>query len=200
MKKKSKKHYFDTKTVCGLIVIVTLTIALIVVSNRNKKYNNEEVMEQSETVITDDDIEYDLNFELLPLIRLSKYDEATGEREGLVVTNNGTIFRYEFNEMNVIYPDSDVFAVNQTLYIDNAMEEVAIVEPDDLTQLIRYCETIDNEYNTDEMVFDTIGNSISVTNYNKEDIYVLINNEGIVNTNSNTQLILNILSKYNISL
>ena len=199
MKKKSKKQYFDTKTVCGLIVIVTLTIALIVVSNRNKKYNNEEVMEQSETVITDD-VEYDLNTELLPLIRLSKYDEASGEREGLVVTNNGTIFRYEFNEMNVIYPDSDVFAVNQTLYIDNIMEEVAIVEPDDLTQLIRYCETIDNEYNTDEMVFDTIGNSISVTNYNKEDIYVLINNEGIINTNSNTQLILDILNKYNISL
>lgn len=199
MKKKNKKQYFDTKTVCGLIVIATLTIALIVVSNRNKKYNNEEVMEQSETVITDD-VEYDLNTELLPLIRLSKYDEESGEREGLVVTNNGTIFRYEFNEMNAIYPDSDVFAVNQTLYIDYIMEEVAIVEPDDLTQLIRYCETIDNEYNTDEMVFDTIGNSISVTNYNKEDIYVLINNEGIINTNSNTQLILDILNKYNISL
>ena len=60
--------------------------------------------------------------------------------------------------------------------------------------------SIDNEYETDDMVFDTVGNSMSVTNYNNEDIYVLINNEGVVNTNENTTLILNILSKYNISL
>ena len=45
-----------------------------------------------------------------------------------------------------------------------------------------------------------VGNSISVKNYNKEDIYVLINSEGIVNMNEHTRDILDILSKYNISL
>ena len=200
--KKSNNYIIDTKTICCLIVIFTLTISLIVVSNTNKKTNNSEVIEQGGTIIDDgdDDIEYSLNTDLLPLIRLSKYDEATGEREGIVVTNNGTIFSYEFNELNVIYPASDVFAVNQTLYIDHFVDELGIVEDEDLTLLITYAESIDNDYGTDDMVFDTVGNSISVTNYNKEDIYVLINNEGIVNTNENTQLILNILNKYNISL
>ena len=133
--KKSNNYIIDTKTICCLIVIFTLTISLIVVSNTNKKTNNSEVIEQGGTIIDDDDddIEYSLNTDLLPLIRLSKYDEATGEREGIVVTNNGTIFSYEFNELNVIYPASDVFAVNQTLYIDHFVDELGIVEDEDLT-------------------------------------------------------------------
>ena len=128
------------------------------------------------------------------------YNEETGDRDGIVITNNGTIYKYAFNEMKVIYPDSDVFSITQTLYFNNLKEELGNVSPSDLTLLIRYCEDVDNEYETEDMVFDTVGNSISVTNYNKEDIYVLINSEGIVNMNEHTREILDILSKYNISL
>ena len=197
MKNKSKKKFFDTKLVACLVVICTLTVALIIQANRNNI--EPEIMEQGGSII-DDMNEYDLNMDYLPLVRLSHYNEETGDRDGIVITNNGTIYKYAFNETTVIYPDSDVFSITQTLYFNNLKEELGTVNPSDLTLLIRYCEDVDNEYETEDMVFDTVGNSISVTNYNKEDIYVLINSEGIVNMNEHTREILDILSKYNISL
>lgn len=197
-KKYSKNVLFDTKFIVCLIIIFTLALSLIIVVTR-KNDINPEIMEQSESIF-DNDNKIVINQDYLPFIRLSRYDEETGNRDGIVITNTGIIYTYTFNETAVNYPDSDIFAEVQTLYFNNLKEEIGTVSPDDLTLLIKYCESIDNEYETDDMVFDTVGNSISVTNYNNEDIYVLINNEGVVNTNENTTLILNILSKYNISL
>ena len=185
------------KLLICLIIIIAITIVLILVLNK-KKEDDPVIVEQGGTII--DNTEELSNTEYLPLIRLSIYDEETGNREGTVITSNGIIYNYAFNEYTVIYPDSDVFAINQTLYYNNKIEELGRVDSEDLTLLIGYCETIGNEYETDDIVFDTVGNSISVTNYNKEDVYVLINNEGVINKNDYTTKILDILNKYNISL
>ncbi len=141
--KYNKKVLFDTKFVICLIIIGALALALVF-ALVGKDSVEPEIMEQSESIV-DDNTEFDLNTEYLPLIRLSNYDEETGNRDGIVITNNGTIYKYAFNETAVIYPDSDVFAVNQTLYFNNLKEEVGTIEPEDLTLLIRYCETIENE-------------------------------------------------------
>ncbi len=200
MKKDKKNIFYDTKVIVTLIVLFTLIVSLIVVALKRNHPETEPVYQEAS--IGSDEIidESTINTEYLPLIRLSIYDEETGNRSGTVITNNGIIYEYKFNEVEVDYPDSDNFTVNQTLYIDNIVKEIGNVSEEDLALLIRYAETINNDYDTDDLVFDTIGNSISVTNYKNEDIYVLINNDGIINKNDNTTKILDILNKYNISL
>jgi len=200
MKKDKKNIFYDTKVIVTLIVLFTLIVSLIVVALKRNHPETEPVYQEAS--IGSDEIidESTINTEYLPLIRLSIYDEETGNRSGTVITNNGIIYEYKFNEVEVDYPDSDNFTVNQTLYIDNIVKEIGNVSEEDLALLIRYSETINNDYDTDDLVFDTIGNSISVTNYKNEDIYVLINNDGIINKNDNTTKILDILNKYNISL
>ena len=200
MKKDKKNIFYDTKVIVTLIVLFTLIVSLIVVALK-KNHPETEPVYQEASIGSDEIIdESTINTEYLPLIRLSIYDEETGNRSGTVITNNGIIYEYKFNEVEVDYPDSDNFTVNQTLYIDNIVKEIGNVSEEDLALLIRYSETINNDYDTDDLVFDTIGNSISVTNYKNEDIYVLINNDGIINKNDNTTKILDILNKYNISL
>lgn len=200
MKKDKKNIFYDTKVIVTLIVLFTLIVSLIVVALKRNHPETEPVYQEAS--IGSDEIidESTINTEYLPLIRLSIYDEETDNRSGTVITNNGIIYEYKFNEVEVDYPDSDNFTVNQTLYIDNIVKEIGNVSEEDLALLIRYSETINNDYDTDDLVFDTIGNSISVTNYKNEDIYVLINNDGIINKNDNTTKILDILNKYNISL
>ena len=200
MKKDKKNIFYDTKVIVTLIVLFTLIVSLIVVALKRNHPETEPVYQEAS--IGSDEIidESTINTEYLPLIRLSIYDEETGNRSGTVITNNGIIYEYKFNEVEVDYPDSDNFTVNQTLYIDNIVKEIGNVSEEDLALLIRYSETINNDYDTDDLVFDTIGNSISVANYKNEDIYVLINNDGIINKNDNTTKILDILNKYNISL
>lgn len=202
-KKNNKKNNFvmnNIKVIVGIVMLLTISTSIIVVSLRKDKVEPV-IMTQDDTIFDEEETdESSINSDYLPLIRVSYYDEETGNRSGYVITNNGTIYKYAFNEMTVTYPDSDVFTVNQTIYFENFVEEVGEVDETDLNNLIKYSETIDNSYDTEDMVFDTVGNSISVTNYYKEDIYVLINNEGIINKNENTSNILNILDKYNLGL
>lgn len=200
MKKDKKNIFYDTKVIVTLIVLFTLIVSLIVVALKKNHPETEPVYQEASIGSVEIIDESTINTEYLPLIRLSIYDEETGNRSGTVITNNGIIYEYKFNEVEVDYPDSDNFTVNQTLYIDNIVKEIGNVSEEDLALLIRYSETINNDYDTDDLVFDTIGNSISVTNYKNEDIYVLINNDGIINKNDNTTKILDILNKYNISL
>ncbi len=202
MKKKSKsKNYIvnNIKVIIGIVMLLTISTSIIVVALR-KDSVEPNIIEANDSIDEEDNDESSLNTEYLPLIRVSFYEAETGNRNGYVITNNGIIFKYAFNETKVDYPNSDIFAINQTLYFNNIVEEVGNVSEEDLDKLIRYSETIDNNYDTDDMVFDTVGNSISVTNYFKEDIYVLINNEGIINKSVNTMNILNILNKYNLGL
>ena len=199
-KKKNKKVFNNIKVIVGIVMLLTISTSIIVVSLRKEKVEPI-IVTQDETIFDEEDQEEaSINTEYLPLIRVSFYNEETGDRSGYVITNNGTIYKYAFNEMTVTYPDSDIFIINQTIYLENFVEEIGEVSETDLYDLIRYSETIDNSYDTEDMVFDTIGNSISVTNYYKEDIYVLINNEGIINKNENTANILRILDKYNLGL
>ena len=198
--KKNNKVFNNIKVIVGIVMLLTISTSIIVVSLRKEKVEPI-IVTQDETIIDEEDNEEaSINSGYLPLIRVSFYNEETGDRSGYVITNNGTIYKYAFNEMTVRYPDSDIFIINQTIYLENFVEEVGEVNESDLNDLIRYSETIDNSYDTEDMVFDTIGNSISVTNYYKEDIYVLINNEGIINKNENTSNILRILDKYNLGL
>ena len=200
-KKTNKSIFYDTKVIIGLVMLFTLTTSLIVVSFKKNNPETEPEYQEASSGYGEDGIdESTINTEYLPLIRLSNYNSETGDRSGIVITNNGIIYEYAFNEVNVIYPDSDIFTVNQTLYIDNIVKELGNVSEEDLALLVRYSETINNDYDTDDLVFDTVGNSISVTNYKNEDIYVLINNDGIINKNENTTKILDIINKYNISL
>lgn len=198
--KKNNKVFNNIKVIVGIVMLLTISTSIIVVSLRKEKVEPI-IVTQDETIFDEEDNEEaSINSEYLPLIRVSFYNEETGDRSGYVITNNGTIYKYALNEMTVRYPDSDIFIINQTIYLENFVEEVGEVNESDLNDLIRYSETIDNSYDTEDMVFDTIGNSISVTNYYKEDIYVLINNEGIINKNENTSNILRILDKYNLGL
>ena len=199
-KKKNKKVFNNIKVIVGIVMLLTISTSIIVVSLRKEKVEPI-IVTQDETIFDEEDQEEaSINTEYLPLIRVSFYNEETGDRSGYVITNNGTIYKYAFNDYTVTYPDSDVFTVNQTIYLENFVEEIGEVNETDLNNLIMYSETIDNSYDTEDMVFDTVGNSISVTNYYKEDIYVLINNEGIINKNENTSDILSILDKYNLGL
>ena len=198
-KKKNQSFINNMKVIVAIVMLLTISTSIIVVSLRrdNKDVN---IIEANDSITDEEDEESNLNTEYLPLVRVSFYDGETGNRNGFVITNNGIIFKYAFNETTVNYPNSDIFAINQTIYFDNIVEEVGYLDETDLSNLIRWCETIDNNYDTEDMVFDTIGNSISVTNYFKEDIYVLINNEGIVNKSNYTMNILNLLNKYNLGL
>ena len=144
--------------------------------------------------------ESDIITENLPYIRLNKYNEATGERYGLVVTNDGSIYKYSFIETSVDYPDTDVFMINQTLYFDNIVSEYGKISNDDLNKLKSYTESVIYSYATEDPIFDTVGNSISYTSYMLEDNIVLINSDGVKNLNKNTDNILKILAKYKISL
>ena len=198
--KKNNMIFNNIKVIVGIVMLLTISTSIIVVSLRKEKVEPV-IMTQDDTPFEEEDNdEASINSEYLPLIRVSYYDEETGDRSGYVITNNGTIYKYAFNDYTVTYPDSDVFTVNQTIYLENFVEEIGEVNETDLNNLIMYSETIDNSYDTEDMVFDTVGNSISVTNYYKEDIYVLINNEGIINKNENTSDILSILDKYNLGL
>ena len=44
--------------------------------------------------------------------------------------------------MTVTYPDSDIFIINQTIYLENFVEEVGEVSETDLYDLIRYSEIL----------------------------------------------------------
>ena len=186
--------------ICGVIMVVTLVILISIKPEKKQVSSNNGVESLSNTVDLDGVDESDLIIENLPFIRLNYYDEETNERYGTMITFDGSIYKYSFNEITVNYPDSDRFTVNQTLYFDNLIDEVGNVSEEDLELLRYYVENIKYEYDTLEPVFDTIGNSISITNYADESNIVLINSDGIKNTNENTDTILDILSKYNISL
>ncbi len=186
----------------GSLMIITLTISILVVSLKNSK-NNEEPDEKIDTLNGNSLVDYDentLNLEVMPFIRLNYYDEETGVRSGLMISNDGNIYKFSFNETKVKYPDSDKFIINQTIYFDNIVEEYGNIGEHDLTLLKEYAESIKYEYANDEIVFDTVGNSISVTNYMNEENIVLINSEGVKNINENTDRILEILEKYNIKI
>jgi hypothetical protein len=198
MKNKNKEALI--MIICGVIMVVTLVI-LISIKPENKQVSSNNTVESlSNTVDLDGFDESDLIIENLPFIRLNYYDEETNERYGTMITFDGSIYKYSFNEITVNYPDSDRFIVNQTLYFDNLIDEVGTISNEDLESLRYYSENIKYEYDTEEPVFDTIGNSISITNYADESNIVLVNSDGIKNTNENTDTILDILSKYNISL
>ena len=190
----------------GFYMILTLvTSALVIAVNKDKKtFNNTD--EEDITILSGTEIEEDLYDESdiitenLPYIRLNKYNEATGERYGLVVTNDGSIYKYSFIETSVDYPDTDVFMINQTLYFDNIVSEYGKISNDDLNKLKSYTESVIYSYATEDPIFDTVGNSISYTSYMLEDNIVLINSDGVKNLNKNTDNILKILAKYKISL
>jgi len=187
--------------VCGVVMVITLVI-LISMRPENKQVSNNNKIESlgTSSVELNNFDESDLIIENLPFIRLNYYDEETNERYGTMITFDGSIYKYSFNEITVNYPDSDRFTVNQTLYFDNLIDEVGNVSEEDLELLRYYVENIKYEYDTLEPVFDTIGNSISITNYADESNIVLINSDGVKNTNENTDTILDILSKYDINL
>ena len=198
MKNKNKEALI--MIICGVIMVVTLVILISIKPEKKQVSSNNTVESLSNTVDLDGFDESDLIIENLPFIRLNYYDEETNERYGTMITFDGSIYKYSFNEITVNYPDSDRFIVNQTLYFDNLIDEVGTISNEDLESLRYYSENIKYEYDTEEPVFDTIGNSISITNYADESNIVLVNSDGIKNTNENTDTILDILSKYNISL
>ncbi len=198
MKNKNKEALI--MIICGVIMVITLVVIISIKPENKQVSSNNTVESLSNTVDLDGFDESDLIIENLPFIRLNYYDEETNERYGTMITFDGSIYKYSFNEITVNYPDSDRFIVNQTLYFDNLIDEVGTISNEDLESLRYYSENIKYEYDTEEPVFDTIGNSISITNYADESNIVLVNSDGIKNTNENTDTILDILSKYNISL
>lgn len=197
---KKEKREGLIMVVCGVIMVATLAISVLLVPKKTATPANDDDVTIGGAPNLDGYEESDLVIENLPFIRLNYYDEDTNERYGLMITFDGSIYRYGFNEINVTYPASDRFIVNQTIYFDNIVDEVGNIEQEDLELLRIYTEGIKYEYESDVAVFDTIGNSISVTNYGDESNIVLLNSEGIKNTNPNTDFILAILAKYNISL
>ena len=205
-KKDNRQNQTRLMIFVGFFMILTLvTSALVIAVNKDKKtVNNTD--EEDITILSGTEIEEDLYDESdiitenLPDIRLNKYNEATGERYGLVVTNDGSIYKYSFIETSVDYPDTDVFMINQTLYFDNIVSEYGKISNDDLNKLKSYTESVIYSYATEDPIFDTVGNSISYTSYMLEDNIVLINSDGVKNLNKNTDNILKILAKYKISL
>ena len=205
-KKDNRQNQTRLMIFIGFFMILTLvTSALVIAVNKDKKaVNNTD--EEDITILSGTEIEEDLYDESdiitenLPYIRLNKYNEATGERYGLVVTNDGSIYKYSFIETSVDYPDTDVFMINQTLYFDNIVSEYGKISNDDLNKLKSYTESVIYSYTTEDPIFDTVGNSISYTSYMLEDNIVLINSDGVKNLNKNTDNILKILAKYKISL
>ncbi len=205
-KKDNRQNQTRLMIFVGFFMILTLvTSALVIAVNKDKKtVNNTD--EEDITILSGTEIEEDLYDESdiitenLPYIRLNKYNEATGERYGLVVTNDGSIYKYSFIETSVDYPDTDVFMINQTLYFDNIVSEYGKISNDDLNKLKSYTESVIYSYATEDPIFDTVGNSISYTSYMLEDNIVLINSDGVKNLNKNTDNILKILAKYKISL
>ena len=199
---KNKKAQARLMIVIGILMLITLTTSTIIIALRQEKKNNnsEELVPFSGNTDFDVDDESDIITENLPYIRLNKYNANTGERYGLLVTNEGDIYKYSFIETNVDYPNSDKFVINQTIYFDNITEEVGKISENDLNTLKGYTENVTYDYSTTNPVFDTVGNSISYTNYMLEENIVLINSEGVKNLNDNTNNILSILAKYNIKL
>lgn len=205
-KKDNRQNQTRLMIFVGFFMILTLvTSALVIAVNKDKKtVNNTD--EEDITILSGTEIEEDLYDESdiitenLPYIRLNKYNEGTGERYGLVVTNDGSIYKYSFIETSVDYPDTDVFMINQTLYFDNIVSEYGKISNDDLNKLKSYTESVIYSYATEDPIFDTVGNSISYTSYMLEDNIVLINSDGVKNLNKNTDNILKILAKYRISL
>ena len=199
---KNKNNDALIMIICGVVMVATLAI-IIAIKPENKKVSTDtdnSVESLSDGTYIDSYDESDLIIENLPFIRLNFYDEETNERYGTMITFDGSIYKYSFNEITVDYPASDRFIVNQTLYFDNLVDEVGTLSDEDLELLRYYVESIKYEYDTEEPVFDTIGDSISITNYADESNIVLVNSDGIKNSTENTDSILDILSKYEISL
>jgi len=199
---KNKRTQARLMIVIGILMLITLTTSTIVIALKQEKNknDNQELIPFSGNTDFDVDDESDIITENLPFIRLNKYNDSTGERYGILITNGGNIYKYSFNETNIDYPNSDKFVINQTIYFDSIIEEVGEITTIDLNNLKIYTENVGYDYSTDNPVFDTVGNSISYTNYILEDNIVLINSDGVKNLNENTSKILNILAKYNIKL